>query len=941
MERKCSEKGEQIQSNLTSKEKRGLKSLLKRIQEGEIVVNVTDKSSKLCVNSMESYIRQGQEHVKNDRAIEWEEVEIMQRRVSSHAKVIVKIFNVGQAWGERNEKRVRDAYSTEAGVVPVLSTMAKDHKPLKESGDPKTRPVVNAGTSVNSRLGDVVSDILAAVNNADEHTDECNSTEEMLYHLGEAAREVAKKGKKVVVASEDADALYPNLDIIQSAKICGEAVRESKLNFDGVDYVWAGKYLAMTCSPVEIAESGLSEVVPKRKYKRGTRPGITTKETAGKKKEGEEEEKLTKWIFDRVDFTEEEKRKLLGKVIEVAVRTTFRNHVYQFEGQMRVQAEGGPIGLRLTGAVARTVMDYWAKKFREMAKQNKMTLYMFKKYVDDVNLVMETLGRGYRWNGKAMEWKQEWEEEDKSSGEEYDTMTMREVRKMSDSILPFINFKEEVASDCKEGKVAMLDFKVWKEERGEENKTEIMFEFYEKPVASKLVLMEGSALPHKMKVTTLSEEVLRRMKNTSKKVGKSRRAAIMTDFMKKMRRSGYGAKMRRNVAIAGLRGYYRMVRVEEEGGRRVNRPRWEGATERRYKKLGGKSNWFKKRVNNEKVASVHSGTHKPPGPTSQRSNKVESRQDQIETVIFVPHTPGSELAKLLQEADDSFTKGKGIGRMKIVERGGTKLKDILCRNNPWSTEGCGRGEECFPCKSQPGRDGKCQKEGIVYKITCEECKMRGICAEYVGESSRTGYLRGGEHMDDLRNRSKKSPLWKHCAEHHEREEVKFSMKVIASHRTPLTRQVQESVEIDNSKAKILLNSKSEYNGSKIPRVVIEVGDQIKEENWQGNDERRNRKVNKKKEGKWNMANMRKRKVSEVELESITEQQNDAEQSVENLKKKRRVESENKQYLEPAVQLHIRESCAHGEGNVRWRGVRTPCCVPLSKYYEGGGIRRLC
>ena len=28
--------------------------------------------------------------------------------------------------------------------------------------------------------------------------------------------------------------------------------------------------------------------------------------------------------------------------------------------------------------------------------------------------------------------------------------TMREVRKLSDSILPFINFKEEVASECQE-----------------------------------------------------------------------------------------------------------------------------------------------------------------------------------------------------------------------------------------------------------------------------------------------------------------------------------------------------------------------------------------------------------------------------------------------------------------------------------------------------------
>ena len=93
--------------------------------------------------------------------------------------------------------------------------------------------------------------------------------------------------------------------------------------------------------------------------------------------------------------------------MEVAVRTTFRNHLYQFEGKFRIQAKGGPIGLRLTGVVARIVMDHWAAKFREMAKANSITIYMFKKYVDDVNLLFESLGVGTRWNGTKMEWRKE------------------------------------------------------------------------------------------------------------------------------------------------------------------------------------------------------------------------------------------------------------------------------------------------------------------------------------------------------------------------------------------------------------------------------------------------------------------------------------------------------------------------------------------------------
>ena len=120
---KCNEEGQQKESNLNSQERRGLKKLLKMVQEGKIVVGVTDKSGKLCVSSFESFMRQGKKHVKEDREIGWKEVNEIQKRLSSHTRVIAKVFNIGQNWGEDNERRVRNAYYTEAGVVPVLTTI--------------------------------------------------------------------------------------------------------------------------------------------------------------------------------------------------------------------------------------------------------------------------------------------------------------------------------------------------------------------------------------------------------------------------------------------------------------------------------------------------------------------------------------------------------------------------------------------------------------------------------------------------------------------------------------------------------------------------------------------------------------------------------------------------------------------------------------------------
>ena len=56
----------------------------------------------------------------------------------------------------------------------------------------------------------------------------------------------------------------------------------------------------------------------------------------------------------------DEQRSLIAKTIEIAIRETFRNHCYRFDGQLYRQTRGGAIGLRLTGIVCRLVMDRWA-----------------------------------------------------------------------------------------------------------------------------------------------------------------------------------------------------------------------------------------------------------------------------------------------------------------------------------------------------------------------------------------------------------------------------------------------------------------------------------------------------------------------------------------------------------------------------------------------------
>ena len=61
----------------------------------------------------------------------------------------------------------------------------------------------------------------------------------------------------------------------------------------------------------------------------------------------------------------------------------------------------------------------------------------------------------------------------------------------------------------------------------------------------------------------------------------------------------------------------------------------------------------------------------------------------------------------------------------------------------------------------------------------------------------------------------------------------FTMQVLSVHKTALHRQVTEAVLIEWTKASVIMNSKEEWNGSKLPRVILEVGDKVDLKDYNG------------------------------------------------------------------------------------------------------------
>ena len=107
---------------------------------------------------------------------------------------------------------------------------------------------------------------------------------------------------------------------------------------------------------------------------------------------------------------------------------------------------------------------------------------------------------------------------------------------------------------------------------------------------------------------------------------------------------------------------------------------------------------------------------------------------------------------------------------------------------------------------------------------------------YWGESHRSAAERSEEHLHDLRAQKEDSHMLKHKLLEHPDEEVTFTMKVLKKHYSAFERMVTESTLIThNHNTSNILNSKSGYNRSCIPRLTVSMGQRVVADSLNNND----------------------------------------------------------------------------------------------------------
>ena len=168
-----------------------------------------------------------------------------------------------------------------------------------------------------------------------EETCEVISTEDLISKVDDLNKRILDcdiDSDKIMVGSLDVKALYSSIDTKKASRICKERITKSPLTVEGIDYKWAGIYLAITMTPLEKAEAKVQGILPRRTFKGGTPPSVKT------------DQQENKWWFPKpvTLLTQQEKKNVLGCIAQQLVKLVFSTHFYLWDNKIFHQHGGCP-----------------------------------------------------------------------------------------------------------------------------------------------------------------------------------------------------------------------------------------------------------------------------------------------------------------------------------------------------------------------------------------------------------------------------------------------------------------------------------------------------------------------------------------------------------------------------------------------------------------------
>ena len=508
---------------------------------------------------------------------------------------------------------------------------------------------------------------------------------------------------------------------------CAELVAEEWLNSDldiEVDTVELGLYLAIVCDRQDLEDAGLGDVTSTRVSKNGSKPGITTPEVLSRG-----DKVKPKFKPPARQPTQDQKKLMVATALNRLIRASLKNHIFSFNGKIYHQTSGGAIGDRLVGVLGDILGSFWCVEFLDKLKKSQIIPKINKLYIDDKSIVTEPVPLGSRFRNDRVEIIQEEIENDRNVPA--DLRMSKILKEVGDSICPFIKVSVDCPSNHDDGFLPILDLKT----RIVNNKIE--YRFFKKSMSSRVTIMASSALPPNVKRTTMTNEVLRRLRNTWRELPWSVFADTISEFSNDMKNMGYGESFRAKVIQAALTGYRRQCELADTGARPLHRPRGYDEVNRRNKKLMSKDGaWLR---------------------------------PQYDLAAFYPATPDGWLVKGITKIMKE--EGARIGlNIKVIEESGTSLGSLLTRPD---LSGC-LYPDCRMEDSGPSH----LRAGANYSGVCTICSKK-----YRGETGFSAHARIESHEKNIRANEQKNSMAQHLTSDHPAQKKNinaFTFKVVTA-----------------------------------------------------------------------------------------------------------------------------------------------------------------
>ena len=435
------------------------------------------------------------------------------------------------------------------------------------------------------------------------------------------------------------------------------------------------------------------------------------------------------------------------------------------------------MGSDITGLATDLYMIWWDGKFEKALNQAQIKLDVYGRFKDDLDFLTEIIPVGINYkDGNLVN----------NSGKNQlitdEENTIRIINKIANEVDDMITLTYDIPEKHEDQKLPVLDLKVWVDKT-----QELLFEFYEKPTKNERVILPSSALNWQAKRTILTQEAIRRLKNTSPSLGEETQNLHLSKFMHKLKISGYSEHFRSEIILSAKSAYKIMVENDLKGIKPLYRNSEQIENDRSQQKKN-RTQWWNKKGNN------------------------------FSAVLFVPPTPNAELAKLIQARERELNKNSKLS-IKVIEKGGTKVKQLLVRKSPFESKKC-ENLKCPICQNTDKSVTNdldripCGTENVGYRFICTKCG-----ANYEGETARMNNIRAIEHIKDLEKKKKCSPLFRHEAKYHPNG-TKFQFKTTKKFFDALSRQADEAVRINHSNSAKIINNRSEFNSAPIGQLKV-------------------------------------------------------------------------------------------------------------------------